>query len=328
MAHKHKMRIAGLVMISTIWASSGPLIAASALGPNCEDVNQSRTVIECQMDGSTVLKHISGLGVEKPEKGSALEQIVEYKDGNWAKFRATTDKAGSVTTFFEQSEGSNTEIQLEASDQIPGLSSSNCGSASYNKKFPWSPNQPTEWWYRYADQPDSNSLPRIKEAFATWSKGANRCNSTLVPTSFKSTYMGLTTLALPYNDDQSSANFGACKSPGSKDMVGWAVLPIDVLARTCTTYYVLFNIQISPSRSSVILSSNTNWYASLDVTGCTGEKFDLKAVATHEFGHVLGLDHYTHEGQVMTPYSDFCGVDQRGLGYGDVHGVADKYPAS
>jgi hypothetical protein len=183
MVHKLKMQIAGFVMISMIWAGSGPLIAASAHGPNCEDANQSRPVIQCQMNGSIVLKHISGLGVEKPEKGIALEQLVEYKDGHWAKFRATTDKAGSVTTSYEQSEGSNSEIQLGSADQIPGLSSNNCGAANYNTKFAWSPNQPTEWWYRYADQPDSNSLPRIKEAFATWSKGANRCNNTIVPTS-------------------------------------------------------------------------------------------------------------------------------------------------
>lgn len=54
---------------------------------------------------------------------------------------------------------------------------------------------------------------------------------------------------------------------------------------------------------------------------------DLQSIATHEFGHVLGLGHTNRAGSTMVPsYDDTTGF--RTLGNDDVNGVCSLYPGS
>lgn len=56
--------------------------------------------------------------------------------------------------------------------------------------------------------------------------------------------------------------------------------------------------------------------------------FDIQAVATHEVGHLLGLDHNGIAHSVMYPFGD-AGLDrQRALATDDVIGIAALYPGS
>jgi hypothetical protein len=58
-------------------------------------------------------------------------------------------------------------------------------------------------------------------------------------------------------------------------------------------------------------------------------RFDLQAVATHEFGHALGLDHSGIAHTVMYPFGDTrASIPQRDLGVDDIIGVAFLYPAA
>lgn len=56
--------------------------------------------------------------------------------------------------------------------------------------------------------------------------------------------------------------------------------------------------------------------------------FDVQPVATHEIGHLLGLDHSGIAGAIMYPFGDAGGVQQRTLAVDDTVGVAFLYPAA
>lgn len=55
--------------------------------------------------------------------------------------------------------------------------------------------------------------------------------------------------------------------------------------------------------------------------------FDVQDVATHELGHLLGLDHTGVAGGTMYPYVDPTVILHRSLSADDVHGMRDAYPA-
>jgi hypothetical protein len=56
--------------------------------------------------------------------------------------------------------------------------------------------------------------------------------------------------------------------------------------------------------------------------------FDVQDVATHELGHVLGLDHTGWAGASMYPYVDPSVILQRSLARDDVLGMRDAYPSA
>jgi hypothetical protein len=60
-------------------------------------------------------------------------------------------------------------------------------------------------------------------------------------------------------------------------------------------------------------------------SGASGA-FDIADVATHELGHLLGLDHSGWAGATMYPYVDPRVILHRSLSLDDVHGLRDAYP--
>jgi hypothetical protein len=61
-------------------------------------------------------------------------------------------------------------------------------------------------------------------------------------------------------------------------------------------------------------------------SGCSGG-FYIEDVATHEFGHALGLGHSTVAGATMYPSISTCSQQSRSLDSDDIAGVLSLYPA-
>src|SRR5579875_137536 len=55
--------------------------------------------------------------------------------------------------------------------------------------------------------------------------------------------------------------------------------------------------------------------------------FDLQAIATHEVGHLLGMDHSGLANAIMFAFGDTGGVPQRNLSVDDAIGIGSVYPS-
>jgi hypothetical protein len=62
-------------------------------------------------------------------------------------------------------------------------------------------------------------------------------------------------------------------------------------------------------------------------SGCSGGVY-LQDIATHEFGHVLGLAHTSVSGATMYPTIGYCSTIMRSLAADDVNGIEALYPAT
>ncbi len=60
--------------------------------------------------------------------------------------------------------------------------------------------------------------------------------------------------------------------------------------------------------------------------GCAAG-FYIEDIATHEFGHALGLGHSTQAGATMYPSTSSCNMNNRTLEADDIAGVLSLYPA-
>ncbi|MBA4181355.1 MAG: hypothetical protein C0506_12260 [Anaerolinea sp.] len=117
----------------------------------------------------------------------------------------------------------------------------------------------------------------------------------------------------------SGAGTGACGGgTDGANTVGWAAQSGSVLAVTCTWYNsggggfasaVEFDMQIDPDWS---------WTTGSPIS------IDLQSVATHEFGHALGLNHSASGSAVM--YASYgSGSDKRALTGDDIAGIQAIY---
>lgn len=69
--------------------------------------------------------------------------------------------------------------------------------------------------------------------------------------------------------------------------------------------------------------------ATFATASATSSQFDLQSVATHEVGHLLGLDHSTIAHAVMYPYGDTSQIGvHTALSTDDMVGVSNLYPGA
>ncbi len=61
-------------------------------------------------------------------------------------------------------------------------------------------------------------------------------------------------------------------------------------------------------------------------TSTTPGSFDIEDIASHELGHLLGLDHSGFVGASLYPYVSSGGTLQRSISSDDEHGLRDAYP--
>ncbi|WP_220222591.1 matrixin family metalloprotease, partial [Brevibacterium aurantiacum] len=201
------------------------------------------------------------------------------------------------------------QIEAEKAETIApdGVSiQASCSSSAY-KLNGW--RQPATFnWYYNSKNAKASSLAAFKAGAKTWTGTIKRCGKT-INSGAKQSYVDGTS-----KTPAVTAKNG-CGKRDSRNVVGWGSATSSNLATTCTWSNNFGDALESDQR----YSTKKAWSAA---SKCSGSKFDVRGVATHEFGHTFGLGHVAMSTkQVMKPQSNTCETSQRTLGKGDVAGI-------
>jgi hypothetical protein len=128
---------------------------------------------------------------------------------------------------------------------------------------------------------------------------------------------------------------GGCGGTDGKNVVGFGRLPMTVVGLTCTTYTVPRTGLGQAIESDVLLNKAlVDWTTSSQsrcraISQATGTfPMIVRSVATHEFGHVFGLDHVdeaTHPALTMSTSLGPCDDSAFTLGLGDMRALEARY---
>ncbi|AND17965.1 hypothetical protein C5C18_01880 [Rathayibacter tritici] len=336
--HTVRPRSAGAlaaVLAATALVTLGAAAPASASGPACPTdtiIDGSRLASispECSFAGDQV--NVGGVVMSIPNPGASVRassavaagyqdvpDVVVYRAGNGGVAAVAGDQEfGSEGTLAAlRSENSAVAASarpsavstLDSAPVVPGCDDRTAYKLSGEK---WA--GAYEWSYNNTGSPVTSGVARIQDALDTVTGGVTRCGSDVDLTATHR-YLGTSTNSV----DVTKA--GGCSEGDDRSTIGWGELSSKYLATTC-----------SWSQDGIIVSSDIKfnnrapWW---DNTGraCQGKTYDLQGTATHEAGHVFGLDHVapaTH--QVMKPASDPCEYSQEKLGAGDAEGLKRLY---
>lgn len=265
-----------------------------------------------------------GITVRVPEPGNLVAVEVMYEDGNTAVATLVNDAERGV-------------FILHPDDHLLGLPegtaaacATKCNDTSFSFFFSeqevrakWKSR--LDWSYRHNNSPMGKN--RAIEAFRSAARAVpvqrNSCGLA-DQSSATQLYLGETTRAPNITKNGSVLS---CGNPDGHNVVGWGAIAGGMLAFTCVHAQNdgtdTFRIVEADQRYD---STNRSWYSGNAVPASCTNRFSLRGVATHEFGHAYGLGHTpTQCSQVMAPSTSPCTSNNRKFGNGDVRGVRNLY---
>ena len=266
--------------------------------------------------------------VNIPEQGmiSEVSWITSGEEGN-IKSEIRIDHSNSavnVSTDVGQGENNlKSSYSILSDGTYSGSAVDNgCNSTSYafgKSIFRGTPS--IDWYYNSTSEPSnaSHSIYRIGAAFVTWKSETNRCNLASGANALSTNYKGPTSAPESMGGNPPVNFISVCPTTRAldwKNVIGWGLLPEGVIAATC----VDFPVGEAKRDADIRFSTNYNWFDSATASGCA-QAFDLQDIATHEIGHMIGLDHSaTGTDQVMNPNAFGCNFQNRKLARGDLAG--------
>ncbi|ROS68644.1 matrixin [Curtobacterium sp. PhB172] len=208
---------------------------------------------------------------------------------------AVPDRAGVV------SRGAATTAATKAA--------TSCTNTSYTRLgFRWT--APVQWSYNPNNQKVTGPSA-IGAGADAWTGAVTACGRTINSTADQK-HLGT------LKQSMGVTATGGCGTANASSVVGWGSLPSGTLGVTC-----VWSRSGTAVETDQRYSTSVNWSAAAT---CSGDRFDLRGVATHEWGHAYGLGHTAkNSGLVMRPSATTCDTAQRGLGLGDLMGIDAIY---
>lgn len=193
----------------------------------------------------------------------------------------------------------------------PSAASTKCTSkANKQNEYRWS--STVQWYYNPSGTRTTYGDDALRAAAAAWTGTITSCGTT-VTSSAQERFVREATQAPNLTDK------GGCATNNGYSVMGWGTLPAGTLGVTCVWY----------DQNGVAREADQRYatrYSWSSTATCSGSRYDMQAVATHEWGHLYGLGHVTSgTGQVMEPSGGTCATGSRTLGLGDMTGIAAKY---
>lgn len=269
----------------------------------------------------------TGVGVPVPRSNGSISNTAL---GIWSAYQLTaTNKNGYLTVRQDR-----WSPEVHPSKRTDDLASDPACSEDYYNYFPayWysaTANATVGWYYNSATTYRAGlnvatALENIRQANTNMSTGVNNCNLGTGEFLIHGAYRGDTS---KYANVDSSINC-TTKFPDGQNTVSWG--PIDSSQFDQNTHEGIIGATCWHSsdghmdEGDIYLGSNVDAVTSF-VSNCDYE-VDLQTLATHEWGHVFGLDHETDgPDEVMYPSRPWCTL-RRHLGAGDWDGMQARYP--
>ncbi|MBL4683485.1 MAG: matrixin family metalloprotease [Nannocystaceae bacterium] len=263
-----------------------------------------------------------GISVRVPPPGNLVAIEVIYDDGNTAVATLVNDAERGVFLVHPD------EHLLGLPEGTLAACATKCNENAFSHLYggdraKWKSR--LDWSYRHNNSPigKNNAINAFKHAALAIPKQRNTCDLA-DQSSATQRYLGETTRAP--NIIKSGSQI-SCGEPDGYNVIGWGAIAGGTLAVTCTfatsdgtnTYRIVEADQRYDN-------SNRSWFAGNTPPNSCNNRFSLRGVATHEFGHAYGLGHTpTQCNQVMAPSVSDCTSKNRKLGRGDVRGVRNLY---
>ncbi len=306
-------------------ASSEPIDCASQTAT----LSQVSATAKCNVEGWAVETTL-GNSLTVPERGTSVSAVGLRDDGVESPMVSLYHGTDGGIAVLENSQivassskSASTEALKHLSIATPGLGEvgllavSKCDSAApYSHMWAGYASKNYYWYYNSSGQPSTTSLARMQNAAATIADGSS------------STCGGLSNgLTQTYGGAASSSpnitSTGSCTTNDLASVVGFGAVDGTYLAWACRWTSGTGHLSHADIRFD---NSSRSWHTSSSTSGCTGSTWDLQGVATHEFGHAVGLNHVDpSEPQVMNPSLSQCNFTWRQLGRGDQNGLRALY---
>jgi len=114
----------------------------------------------------------------------------------------------------------------------------------------------------------------------------------------------------------------SCGAADGKNVIGFGTLPADYLAITCRW------LRDGKIVEADVMINKAVFHWVVAIPGACRTEWSVEDVATHEFGHVFGLDHVSealHPDLTMSPTILPCQMGEATLGLGDIRGLEKLY---
>jgi hypothetical protein len=322
--------------------TSGRGLAASA----CPSATTAISALQTKTGAS--LKHClavgrvityNGVAVVVPAPGTGVSASADSTSGG-VSMDVQTSANGVVTAVLDgaQPEAATADPQAATADPQAATAAATTTAAASTRDpacsmtaksfrgWRWTPNKATYFLVNTAEGRPSNitaasflSIQKVAAAHIT--NAYNNCGISFKP----NIYVGYRATT-SYNSNIRAAN-NSCGTPDARNVLDFGGLSGSLLALNCTWYQTVrggvSRIVESDTRFD---NSGRSWVTRL--SGCSGARYDLLSVATHEMGHWVGMGHVADSGTrdlTMSTSIAPCNNSAQTLGRGDIAALNVAY---
>ncbi|WP_144711773.1 matrixin family metalloprotease [Curtobacterium pusillum] len=321
--------VLGVALVAVTVASGGA--AATAASPSCrgDGITVAALASGCAVSSGTVVLP-DGRRFAVPPSGTTVAALPVAASGavDPGDVSVTnTGRSGVAVRIDDRWAGAPAAVRLEraalqqrtattratagaATSATSASAPSSCSNKTYTRTgFRWGSR--VDWRYNATGQKGTGSVTAIRAGSDAWTGALATCGKKVTSTA-ADRYLGTTTQA------SGVTATGGCGTSSGTSVAAWGSLRAGTLAVTCVWSRSGVAVEVDQRYTTAAAWSAT--------TTCSGTKFDLRGVATHEWGHAYGLGHTAqNSGLVMKPASTTCETGQRTLGLGDLMGIDALY---